>query len=1474
MAIETDLSVSPYFDDYNETKDFYKILFQPGVAVQTRELNQLQTILQKQIERFGDNIFKRGTIVDGCNFLFYPSYPYVKILDTQKDGLTANPSSYVGSYIKSPTTGLTGYIVNYEDGFEATAPDMKTLYINYINSGNSGTANAFSATETLTVFKPDYPIYKVNVKNGGTAFKNNDTVVVISALVVNVFTSAFTNSETIYQESTGANLQIIGIDTTTLASSNQVILSVRPQTVHLTNASSNSQWWTVANGQYLRNAASSANSIVEGIIGSGADAFITTDAFGKVVDVVLTSTGSNYTSLPYVTIKSADNTTGLGTLNLEPQNYIANVQIASLSDPVGNGYAFGVTEGVIYQKGYFLRVEPQTVIVEKYSQTPNSIVVGFDSREELIDSNIDTSLLDNALGTENENAPGANRLKLIPELVVSSTDAAKANDQFFILTEWSEGRPFRQNRQTAYNKINDEMARRTKDESGDYVINRFQVTTRSPANTQYEGNTFSVVVDPGAAYISGYRVETQTNYTLDLSKGNDILTTNNQKISLDYGNFIRINEVGGIFQFNTGANVNLYDTAKTFLSNTATARTGNTDPVGTLIGTARMRSMIYSDGVPGTNNAIYKLYLFDIAMNAGKNFRDVKTVHYDGASYDGVADVVLTLDATLNQNIAILEGTQKDRLVFPSGVQSLKSTNNNFYTYRTVYNDVAVANSTGVATKDITALTNEYFPYSTTLSESERRDLYVTPISDSLKSYAAVSGSITCATNSLIVTGSGTAFSSVFQAGDYIYLKHGANTSINRIVKVANNTQMSLSEFAQMDSSSANAYYYYPESVPIFMNDRVPGQTPHSANLDVNAKVLSIQFKYANGSNMTFDAAANVALGVDIERRNVTQSTKQANRDVYVKLRLANNVANTVGPWALGVPDIFRLKSVYIGNSSVDSTYPDAVNDFYIDHNQNANYYDIGYLYLRPSTSLRLTSSDYLLVKFDYGTTSVSNGFSTTASYTAESNAQLVANTDSLALSALTTKYNSFEVPELYTKQGEYYDLLNTIDFRPAVSFSAQPNTTPSNAPTNPPTANATPFSNSDKKFPKPQSVFEASIDQYLGRIESVFIDKTGSVFNIKGNPAPTASELRVASTPAYSMRLNDIYVPPYPNVPRSSSNTYAEILNRYIGNERYSNSRILSRVIEPLNSETELKNDQPIGYSMAAIGNLERRIADLEYYVSLSLLESDLKDRVIPSSIDPALNRFKYGFFVDDFSTGLFSDVNNPAYSARVENDDVIPDIEKFTSHLDAPVVTCDYIDYLIVSQDNATGNVSTACQPSTTVSNNWIVRKELSTKGTVVGKEEVDILNVSMASVSAPVTLYAHFYSGADRIEIYQGNTLILQSNSAVVLTTADKTKMKSNAVPSGWFNGVTFKDFSLQSDPRGQAIRNSYKISWTHNPSNGLNYTVKTTKYSNIWRYALEYPINSNTVTCNTTPNTDPVVYHGLMTVSPHNLKTKGF
>ena len=54
---------STYKDDFSEGDNYQRILFNSGKALQARELTQMQTIIQKQMERFGRNIFKEGSVV-------------------------------------------------------------------------------------------------------------------------------------------------------------------------------------------------------------------------------------------------------------------------------------------------------------------------------------------------------------------------------------------------------------------------------------------------------------------------------------------------------------------------------------------------------------------------------------------------------------------------------------------------------------------------------------------------------------------------------------------------------------------------------------------------------------------------------------------------------------------------------------------------------------------------------------------------------------------------------------------------------------------------------------------------------------------------------------------------------------------------------------------------------------------------------------------------------------------------------------------------------------------------------------------------------------------------------------------------------------------------------------------------------------------------------------------------------------------
>ena len=73
MPLETNLNVSPYYDDFDENKNHHRVLFRPGFAVQARELTQLQTILQNQIEKFGSEVLIDGTVTVSYTHLTLPT---------------------------------------------------------------------------------------------------------------------------------------------------------------------------------------------------------------------------------------------------------------------------------------------------------------------------------------------------------------------------------------------------------------------------------------------------------------------------------------------------------------------------------------------------------------------------------------------------------------------------------------------------------------------------------------------------------------------------------------------------------------------------------------------------------------------------------------------------------------------------------------------------------------------------------------------------------------------------------------------------------------------------------------------------------------------------------------------------------------------------------------------------------------------------------------------------------------------------------------------------------------------------------------------------------------------------------------------------------------------------------------------------------------------------------------------------------
>ena len=92
MPQKTNLNISPYYDDFDKYKNFYRVLFKPGYPVQARELTTLQSILQNQVESFGSHIFKEGSMVIPGNVNYDNQYYSVKL---NADHLGIDVSAYV-----------------------------------------------------------------------------------------------------------------------------------------------------------------------------------------------------------------------------------------------------------------------------------------------------------------------------------------------------------------------------------------------------------------------------------------------------------------------------------------------------------------------------------------------------------------------------------------------------------------------------------------------------------------------------------------------------------------------------------------------------------------------------------------------------------------------------------------------------------------------------------------------------------------------------------------------------------------------------------------------------------------------------------------------------------------------------------------------------------------------------------------------------------------------------------------------------------------------------------------------------------------------------------------------------------------------------------------------------------------------------------------------------------------------------------
>lgn len=1189
MPQETNLNTSPYFDDFDVDKGYYKALFNPSRPVQARELNTIQSILQNQVEQFGKHIFKEGSVVIPGQ-LSYDSQIYAVEIQSEFNGVPVSLyfDKLVGVRVRGQSTDVTAEIF-YVITDQESERNNYTLYVRYLESG-------------------------------GASFDVNQ----------------FADGETLLLES----------------------------------------------------------SVTYG----------------------------NFTIQP-----------GQGICNLIPVN--AN----------SKGSAVSVASGIYFVRGYFAKVNAQTILLDQYGSTP-SYKVGFNVIESIVSADEDPSLYDNAQGFSNYAAPGADRFKL--ELELTKKDLTdNETDNFVEILRVDNGQPLYFDRNPQYNIIRDELARRTYDESGDYLVKPFNVFVRESLNdrigsagiyyenqTTVNGNTPSedkivYQISPGKAYVNGYDVETISTRSIDIEKPRTTQESGVQTISFNAGSLFVVNNAYGAPSIGIGTTVTI-ELRDSRIGASKHVGAGNT------IGLARIYDFIpESDYVDSTSRLNLRLF-------------DIQTYTKIGLSTSFATN--LTIPTHFKGKRSNATGFLKETLVAGQTQATLYQVSGKF-----LENEQVIINGIedGRLIKSVTdySLGDVKSVYSSSGISTFNADLVL-----SSKSYIAAPGTtfrITAPTAGIATVSAGleNTFSTVLKSGDIISYSDpnltglpiynkvvsvsvgGTNFSItgvttvagvcngglsttaittNNIIKISSviNNQDSalLTKLGSETVASLNLIENEIIQRRVFTNNVVSG---NSVSISISASDVDVFFesfdedrfvitysdgtiepmradKYSlslDGKTLTFNGLSKATGTCDIIAtvKNLKPNSKQKKFNKVSTVSITNSTLSSSGigtttlndgltfsqvygtriqdeEISLNVPDVVRVLAIYESYDSSEARFPVLqLTSFSGTTNTNLDFTvgeqvvgstsgSVGIVIARKDND-KIEYINLNTISFQLGETITGKESGSTASvidviagsknitqnylfdngqrFSHYDYSRIVRKKDTPApkgkLKILFQNYtiDSTDTGEIitvnsYSKENYKSDvvkagnsrLTNFIDIRPRVA----PYTL----------SNVSPFEFSARNFASdgqysryilcPEQNLTLSYSYYVGRIDKILLKSDGIFEVVKGNPSKFPVEPQVKSG---TLDVATITLAPY-----------------------------LYNVSDTVVVVTKHKR-----YRMSDIALLEDRIKRVEEFSTLTALESKTEKFTIKDA-DTGLDRFKCGFFVDNFSSHVYHDVNNPSFRAAID--------------------------------------------------------------------------------------------------------------------------------------------------------------------------------------------------------------------------------
>lgn len=876
--------------------------------------------------------------------------------------------------------------------------------------------------------------------------------------------------------------------------------------------------------------------------------------------------------------------------------------IVATSNASTKGMLAFIDDSIFFFNGFFVKTPKQVIVASKYTTAANA-KIGLELDDGIITEESDPSLLDPALESTNYQAPGAVRYKM--DLVLARRDLDSEDDAGFIEISRIENGVLQKNITTPiYSEIEEVFARRTYDESGNYTVNPFRIQLRN--STVDNANNFQIVVSEGKGYILGYEFQTISPQVIESARARTVANVTNYNLNMNYGNYVIVDGLQGEIDIASQGLIDIHCVPYANV-NTATANAY----VSTKIGTARVKDITFYSGDANTSTRSYELYIFDTRFNA----------------LGGIAAGTANTPFQIRLNTSNTCATDNNAYVGAT-LEIVGGTASGDVRTINAYNSVT---RTANVSRNFTANTDATSQYRIKFDFSDAESLVLSQVHTPGSSNANTNLTVLNKDNGL-ANGRGfiseaSSSSLVFPLPEnfikpgsmtdrrYTYRRTYSGVQFTSGVTGAGAVQASLGEDFVGSTSTSNTSSTVMENFLVVISNPQSSGRPKGDQVKVKTTISG------SPEQVVFDSSN-------------TSDTFIAT--VYAKMQISDD--------SLAQP---RVKTLVLANTQTFTT--EASSGVFINStgSNTSVYVNTGQVVIRNPSRIydqreSLFLSDVISVNkiWDVGTGTVPAGGASLTGYTDVTNNYIFDNGQrdayydhaSIRLRPgatpskgplivccryfkTTTDKGYFSVdsyPSLntdITEEGvnigsgyaiipkfENANLRDCIDFRPVRANAS--NTSPA-------------FTLSGVKVPVSTTDFSSSYDYYLGRRDLVALTGNRNIELIQGTPSKYPQN---PQAPTRSMVLYSLSVPPYTAFPSNVSVEYVE-------NKRY---------------------------TMSDIGDIDERVSNLEYYVSLKQIESAALEQDI-RDVD-GLSRAKYGIFADTFIGHGFGDSELFDYAIAVD--------------------------------------------------------------------------------------------------------------------------------------------------------------------------------------------------------------------------------